>query len=100
MTKRAKHQIQQKEFTGRQPVAIKVSVVILGLVISICASMLVPPLWDAVVGVWQSSRSYRECNLRKDASARQTCAEKLGAQASRYPTKGANAPPAHRSSGQ
>ena len=94
MTTRANRRIRQKEATGREPVVITASVVVLGVLVLTCAGMLVAPLWTAVVDVWRIRPNGQECSMLKDAAARLVCDERLGA------VQGANAPVPVRSSGQ
>jgi hypothetical protein len=100
MTKGAKRRIRHKELAGREPIAITISVVILGVLVLICAGMLVPPLWTAVVESWRFGPGGQECSMLDDAAARQACYEELSARAARHPAKGANAPLIPRPSGQ
>ena len=94
MRKGTKRRIRRKEFAGRQPVVVTVSVVILGVLVLSCAGMLVAPLWTAFVGERQFRANGQECRMLKDAAARLVCEERLGA------VQGANAPVPVRSSGQ
>jgi hypothetical protein len=92
--------ILQKEATGREPAVITASIVVLGVLVLICAGMLVAPLWTAAVDVWQIRPSRQECSPLKDAASRQACYEELSGRASRHPVKGASAPPIPRPSRQ
>ena len=68
MTRAAKRRIRQ-EPPGREPVAITASVIVLGAVVLICAGMLVPPLWTALVQSWQFRPIGQECSTLKNAVA-------------------------------
>ena len=92
MTKGRRRGIRGKESARRDPFAITASVVVLGVVVLICAGMLVPPLWTALVESWQFRPSGQECSTLKNAAARQACYDELAARAARHPAKGANAP--------
>jgi hypothetical protein len=100
MTARANRRTRQKQVTGREPVVITASVVVLGVLVLICAGMLVAPLWTAVVDVWQIRPSGQECGAPEDASARQACYEELRARAQRHLVKGTNVPTIPRPAGQ
>jgi hypothetical protein len=91
MTREAKRRIPHKEHAGREPVAVTISVVILGVLVLTCAALLVPPLWTAVEG-GRFSPGGQDCGMIEDATARQACDEELSARAARHPAKGANAP--------
>ena len=68
----------------REPVAIRVLVVLLGAVVLTCVGLVVPPLWTAVVKTWQSGRASADCSAFKDPAAR-ACDQDLSA---RSPAKG------------
>ena len=101
MTKMANRRIRQKRVTGREPVVVTASVVVLCVLVMMCAGMLVPPLWTAVVEAWQFRPSVQECSMLEDAAARQRCYEQANAPALQHPAKGGNPPPIlHRSEQQ
>ena len=79
---------------------ITASVAVLGVLVLICAGMLVAPLWTAVVEVWQIRPSNQECSALESVTARQACYEELSARAPRHPVKGTTALPIPRPSEQ
>ena len=81
MTKKPNHRIRQKEAKGREAVVITTSLVVLGVLVFICAGMLIAPLWTAAVEVWQFRPNGQECSSLKGVAARQTCLEQLSARA-------------------
>jgi hypothetical protein len=75
----------------RQPIAISAGIVILAAVVLVCTSLIVVPLWTAVVKDWQAETISDPCAV-KDAIPRQDCLEQLWLGETRHPAKGANAP--------
>jgi hypothetical protein len=73
---------------GRDPIIIRASALLLGAVVLTCVALLVPPLWAAVLKVWQSGPGGQECSMLKEPAARQTCERELSDRASRTPPKG------------
>jgi hypothetical protein len=69
--------IGKKRAKGREPVVITTLLVILGVLVFICAGMLIAPLWTAAVEVWQFRLNNHECSSVKGVGARQTCLEQL-----------------------
>jgi len=49
----------------------------LAAVVSVCAGLAVVPLWTALVRDWRSQPIADQCQMRKDAHAREVCDEKL-----------------------
>lgn len=88
MTKGARRQTQQKALARRESSVITGSIIILAVLVLICAGMLVPPLWTAVVDSRQFRPSVQDCSMLKDPSARQDCYEGLSARGARHPAKG------------
>jgi hypothetical protein len=81
MRKKPNHCIGKKGAKGREPIVITTSLVVLGVLVFICAGMLIAPLWTAAVEVWQFHPNSQECRSLKGVAARQTCLEQLSARA-------------------
>jgi hypothetical protein len=88
---RARRRARQ-EPPARDPIIITISTIILAIMVLAAAAMLVPPLRTALVEGWQVQPKERDCSTL-ETSVREACA-------ARHPAKGANAPLAHRPSGQ
>jgi hypothetical protein len=82
---------RQKKLT-QEPIAIRVPVIVLGMIVLLCAGLLVVPLWSAVVEGWQSHPNGQECDKSNDVAAQHNCYERLRDRATRHPAKGATAP--------
>ena len=87
MRKKPNHCIGKKGTKGREPVVITASLVVLGVLVFICAGMLIAPLWTAGVEVWQFRPNGQECSSLKDSAARQSCFAELNARTLRQPVK-------------
>ena len=74
---------QQKKLAAQEPIAIRALVIVLGMIVLLCAGLLVLPLWTAIG---------QECDRFNDVAAQQNCYERLRDRAARHPAKGANAP--------
>ena len=83
--KKPNHLIVQAK--SPEPVVIIISLVVLGVLVFICAGMLIAPLWTAAVEVWQFRPNPQECSMLKGVAARQTCLEQLGARVLWHPVK-------------
>ena len=83
---------RQKKFAAQQPIAIRALVIVLGMIVLLCAGLLVLPLWTAVVEGWPSDAKGQVCDRFNDVAAQQNCYERLHDRATRHPAKGANAP--------
>jgi hypothetical protein len=79
---------RSKAGTNKEPPVIKASVVLLGAIVLICVGLLGPPLWTAVLKVWQFNPGDQECSVFKDPLARETCNQEFKLRASRMPAKG------------
>jgi hypothetical protein len=61
----------------RQPIVISAGIAVLAAVVSVCAGLAVVPLWTALVQGWRSEPVADQCQMLKDAHARDLCDEKL-----------------------
>jgi hypothetical protein len=52
---------------------VTTAVAVLGVLVFACVGMLIPPMWEAVVDVWQFRHEAQECRPLKDTKARQRC---------------------------
>jgi len=68
---------RSKRGRGRQPFVISAGIAMLAAVVSVCAGLAVVPLWTALVRDWRSQPIADQCQMRKDAHAREVCDEKL-----------------------
>lgn len=85
MTKKPRR-VRHEQAKVRGPV-ITASLVALGVLVFICAGLLVPPLWTAAVEVWQFRPNGQECSSLKDSAARQICFAEPNARILRQPVK-------------
>jgi hypothetical protein len=76
----------------RQPVVISAGIAILAAAVFVCAGMVAVPLWTAFVQDWRFEPIADQCRMLKDARGREACGEKLRAEETQHPAKGANAP--------
>jgi hypothetical protein len=76
----------------REPFVITAGIVIFAAGVLICASLIAVPLWKALVGDLPFSPISDRCSVLMDAASRDACYEKLRAEETRHPAKGANAP--------
>ncbi|HEY7662617.1 MAG TPA: hypothetical protein VH934_05795 [Xanthobacteraceae bacterium] len=76
----------------REPLVILVGIAILAAVVLVCAALLAVPLWTALVGNWRFEPIPDQCEMIKDARAREACDEKRRVEGPQHPAKGANAP--------
>ena len=83
---------RSKRGRGRQPFVISAGIAMLAAVVSVCAGLAVVPLWTALVRDWRSQPIADQCQMRKDAHAREVCDEKLMGDRLQHPAKGADAP--------
>ena len=79
---------RHKKF-AQEPIAIRASVVVLGVIVLLCAGLLVPLLWTAVVEDWQSHANSHVCDRFNDVAAQQNCYQRLRDRAAQHPAKGA-----------
>jgi hypothetical protein len=76
----------------RQPVVISAGIAILAAAVLLCAGLVAVPLWTALVQDWRFEPIADQCRMLKDARAREACDERLRAEETQHPAKGANAP--------
>jgi hypothetical protein len=81
----------RREGFAREPIAIKASIIGLGVVVALCVGLLIPPLWTAVVEGWRSHPTSQACDKSVNAAVRHDCDELLGHRAP-HPAKAGNAP--------
>jgi hypothetical protein len=92
MTKKPNRRVRHEQAKVRGP-AITASLVVLGVLVFICAGMLIAPLWTAAVEVWQFHLNGQECSSLEGSAARQSCFAEPNARTLRQPVKEPNETP-------
>jgi hypothetical protein len=76
----------------REPIVISAAIAILAAAVLACAGLVAVPLWTALVQDWRFEPIADQCRMLKDARAREACDERLRAEETQHPARGANAP--------
>jgi L-alanine-DL-glutamate epimerase-like enolase superfamily enzyme len=61
----------------RQPFVISAGIAVLAAVVSLCAGLVVVPLWTALIQGSRFQSVADQCKVLKDAHAREACDERL-----------------------
>ena len=66
--------------THKDEPAVIMAIIALGALAAICGVMLIPPMWAAVVDLWQYRPPTQQCRMLRDVTARHACFEHLNMQ--------------------
>jgi hypothetical protein len=75
-----------------QSAIISAGIAVLATAVLMCAGLILISVGTALVQGWRFQAISDQCSILKELPARQACYDKVGAEESRHPAKGANAP--------